>query len=459
MLAIPNLARTLMAGLVAAGVMFFAAGMTNAEANPRYAAIVMHSDSGDVLFARYADSHRYPASLTKVMTLYMLFDALEAGEVALDDDFFISKRAAGQPPSKLGVKSGGKIKVETAIKALVVRSANDVATVVAENLAGTEYKFAIEMTKRARSLGMKRTVFRNASGLPNSKQLSTARDMATLAQRIAQDHPKYFHYFDARKVTYGSKTYKTHNRVLLSYKGADGLKTGYTRRSGFNLTTTAKRGDHKLIGVVMGGRTSRTRDAHMVKILDRSFARLRSNPGLLRRAFAASPEPRLKPNSDALATTLLASAEVPAAPTTTLIAAAAAPQTQTTDPLAALIASTEAEADPIALAMHTPAMTLPLGEVLPQGDASDGVEAEPTEPPVWMVQIGAYASAELAAKKLRDAGRKTGEEIGDAPWAIAPYQKDGRTFYRARFVDFSEEEAESACLNLRKAGYDCLKVR
>ncbi|MEM1103753.1 MAG: D-alanyl-D-alanine carboxypeptidase family protein, partial [Pseudomonadota bacterium] len=234
--------------LVIAVLAIFGASVGAAHANPRYAAIVMHADTGDVLFSRHADAARYPASITKVMTLYMLFEALEAGEVELTDTFTVSKRAAGQPPSKLGVRRGEQLPVETAIYALVVRSANDVATVVAEGLAGSEYKFAKKMTSKARALGMKRTTFQNASGLPHKYQRTTARDLATLSMRMAQDFPDMYHYFGAKSFPYRGKTYRTHNRVLLNYKGADGLKTGYTRASGFNLATTARKGENRLIG-------------------------------------------------------------------------------------------------------------------------------------------------------------------------------------------------------------------
>jgi D-alanyl-D-alanine carboxypeptidase len=268
---------------------------TPASANSKYAAYVMHADSGDVLFDRYADGTRYPASLTKMMTLYLLFEALEAGELKLDSKITVSARAAGQPPSKLGVSSGSTIEVETAIKALVIKSANDIAVAVAEELAGSEWRFAQEMTSKARTLGMYRTTFRNASGLPNSKQVTTAKDMATLGRRVVQDFPQYFHYFADESFTWDGRTYRTHNALVKTFDGADGLKTGYTRRSGFNLTTTAARDGNRLIGVVLGGRSSRTRDAHMRKILDDAFAEIEKKPTLIAALHRNKPSPRLKP--------------------------------------------------------------------------------------------------------------------------------------------------------------------
>ena len=232
--------------ILGCAVLTFAGGLlTPVAANPKYAAFVIHADTGDVLLNRYAESARYPASLTKLMTLYMLFEEMEAGNIDLTDKMTVSKRASMQPASKLGLARGSKIDVETAIEALIIGSANDVATVVAERLGGTESKFARMMTTRARELGMRRTTFRNASGLPDRNQRTTARDMAILAHRVPQDFPQYFHYFDKSSYKWKGRTYKSHNRVTISYRGADGLKTGYTRASGYNLATTAKRGDHR----------------------------------------------------------------------------------------------------------------------------------------------------------------------------------------------------------------------
>ena len=202
----------------------------------KYAALVMDVESGEVLFSRNADTRRHPASLTKIMTLYLLFEALENGKVTMNTPLKVSKRAAGQPASKLGLRRGKTIRVEVAIKALVVKSANDVATVVAEALGGTEAGFARMMTEKAKALGMKRTQFRNASGLPNRRQLSTARDMARLGIAVQRDFPKYYAYFRTNRFKWGGRTYRSHNRLLGNYKGTDGVKTGYIRAAGSNLS-------------------------------------------------------------------------------------------------------------------------------------------------------------------------------------------------------------------------------
>ncbi|MEX0645452.1 MAG: D-alanyl-D-alanine carboxypeptidase family protein, partial [Parvularculaceae bacterium] len=222
-----------------------------ALANSKYAAIVVHADSGDVLFDRYSNERRYPASLTKMMTLYLLFEEIEAGRLTLTSELAVTAQAAAQPPSKLGLVVGTTIDVETAIKALVVKSANDAAVVVADAIGGSEWRFAQKMTEKARAIGMTRTTFRNASGLPNSKQVTTARDLATLGRRLAQDFPQYFHYFVTDRFSWNGKTYITHNALVRSFPGADGLKTGYTRVSGFNLATSVNRDGDRLIGVVL----------------------------------------------------------------------------------------------------------------------------------------------------------------------------------------------------------------
>ncbi len=245
-----------------------------AQANPRYAAIVVDVESGDVLHSANADATRYPASLTKMMTLYMLFEAIENGSMHMGQALPVSSHAAPMPASKLWLAAGSTIQVEDAIKALVVRSANDVAVVVAEALGGTEANFGRMMTQRANEMGMTSTVFRNASGLPDNAQVSTARDIATLSIRVMQDFPQYYHYFSTQSFTYRGTRHTSHNRLVRNYPGADGLKTGFIRASGFNVATSAIRDNRRIVSVVMGGFTAASRDTHMADLLDRGFARL-----------------------------------------------------------------------------------------------------------------------------------------------------------------------------------------
>ncbi|MGC1955131.1 MAG: D-alanyl-D-alanine carboxypeptidase family protein [Gammaproteobacteria bacterium] len=242
----------------------------------RYASIVVDMQSGAILHETNADTRNYPASLVKMMTLYLTFEALTRKQVQLDQRIEVSPRAEGMAPSRLGLGRGQGIRAEEAILAIVTKSANDAAVVLAEAIGGSEPKFAHLMNEKARALGMKRTTFRNATGLPHRSQLSTARDMATLARALLRDFPQYYYFFSVTEFRYHDRTYHNHNRLIESYTGADGIKTGYTRASGFNLTASVKRGDHRLIAVVFGGKTAKSRDRHMVKLLDRAFASIGS---------------------------------------------------------------------------------------------------------------------------------------------------------------------------------------
>ena len=244
---------------------------TTPDASAKYASLVLEADTGRVIHSVNADTRNYPASLTKMMTLYMVFDALNRGKVHLTTRMPVSARATRQPPSKLALRRGQNIRVKDAILALVTKSANDVAVVIAEHLGGTERKFAKLMTAKAKRIGMARTTFKNASGLPNRGQLSTARDMATLARALMRDFPQYYHYFSTSHFTYGGTRHKNHNKLLTTYQGTDGIKTGYIRASGFNLVASVQRGKKRLIGVVFGGRTSKARNSHMVSLLNKGF--------------------------------------------------------------------------------------------------------------------------------------------------------------------------------------------
>lgn len=264
---------------------------SNAPENKRYAAIVVDAASGEVLMAKYADSLRHPASLTKIMTLYMVFDAIEHGQLHMSDRIPISLHASKMSPSKLGLRAGSSIRVEDAIKALVTKSANDIAAAFAEKLAGSETRFATRMTRKARELGMSRTVYRNASGLPDVQQVTTARDMARLAMSLLRDFPQHYHYFGIRNFTYQGKSMTNHNRLLGQYRGLDGIKTGYINASGFNLVASAKQNGRRLIGVVFGGTSWRSRNDHMVSLLDEGFAELSTRSPAMREASITGTVP------------------------------------------------------------------------------------------------------------------------------------------------------------------------
>ncbi len=241
------------------------------EAAP-YSDIVVDANSGSVLHSTNPDSRRHPASLTKIMTLYLLFEQLEAGKLKLDSELAVSREAAGQDPTKLGLKPGGSLKVEDAIKGIVTRSANDAAVVVAEAIAGDEDSFAKLMTRKAQALGMSHTVYRNASGLPDDEQVTTARDQATLGRAIQERFPRYYKYFSTRSFTFRGDSIANHNRLLGRVDGVDGIKTGYISASGFNLVTSVHRGNRYLVAVVMGGSSAGSRDARMRELISDKIA-------------------------------------------------------------------------------------------------------------------------------------------------------------------------------------------
>ncbi len=395
-------------------------------ADAKYAALVMDVESGEVLFSRNADTRRYPASLTKIMTLYLLFEALEKKKVTLNTKLKVSKRAAGQPASKLGLRRGKTIRVEDAIKALVVKSANDVATVVAEGLAGSEIAFARRMTEKAKALGMKRTQFRNASGLPNRRQLSTARDMAKLGLAIQKDFPQYYAYFRTSRFKWGGRTYRSHNRLLGNYKGTDGVKTGYIRASGFNLVSSVKRPEAHLIGVVFGGKSSRSRDRHMVKILTKGFKTART-----RYAFRlnrnAPPLPLPRP-------TQLAKAE---GTTPSLISAAQA--------------STRTPAPP-------PPPAPPAHASLDRAAIQAAPSSKPKKTSVWGIQVGAYTSAKPAQRILRTVREHIPDLPEDATDSVQSVRKEAGTIFRARIIGLDEIAARTACAELVARHLPCVAV-
>ena len=245
----------------------------------KYAAIFIDARTGRVLYEHASNEPRYPASLTKMMTLYLLFEALDEGRMRLDEDIPVSAYAAARPPSKMGFKRGGSIDARSAILALCVRSANDVAVAVAERLAGSEEAFARMMTLKARQLGMTNTHFRNASGLPDDAQRTTARDMAVLAVALRTRFPHHYHYFANREFVFGGRVVRGHNSLLGRVPGVDGLKTGYIRASGFNLATSAGRGGRRIVAVVMGGESAASRDAHMASLVETYLPRASTGAG------------------------------------------------------------------------------------------------------------------------------------------------------------------------------------
>ena len=408
---------------------------STAQANSKYAAIVVDADTGNVLFSRRADSQRYPASLTKMMTLYMLFEALEKGDLTMTSQLTTSARAAGQSPSKLNLRAGQKIKVRDAILALVVRSANDVAVVVAEALGGTEANFAKLMTRKAREIGMTKTTFRNASGLPNSRQLTTARDMYTLGLRLQQHFPQFYGFFATDEFTWGAKTYRSHNKLVGKFRGTDGIKTGYTRASGFNLVASVRRNNRHLIGVVMGGKSSRTRNQHMQDILTRGFVAVAKQPIPKTAISAAPPIPKARPTK------------------VQLVGVAPRPKPGEEAQGDTDIHDTSDAQSPSDRTEQVASLTVAPGIQPAFGQSV----AAPTDD--WQVQIGAYSDEFSAVSRLDSARRAARGALDGKTSTIVTVTAANETLYRARFGDFTEEEAVSVCESLQQNGFLCFKVK
>ena len=448
-----------------------------AMAAPKFAAITVDARTGKVLFASDPDGQRYPASLTKVMTLYVLFQDLKAGKINLQSRLKISARAAAMAPSKLGLKPGTTITVDDAIKALVTKSANDVAAVIGENLGGNESKFAERMTKVARSIGMSKSTFRNASGLPNPGQVTTARDMATLSLRVQRDFPQYYPYFRTMAFSYKGRTIRTHNRLLGRYEGTDGIKTGYTNAAGFNLTSSVRRGDKRLVGVVLGAKSSTGRNSYMIGMLDKAFPKARGGKTIAALAGSSKGvidplQPGVRPKRKSIADLILKNKDEPPAPESEAIAGE--PTALPAETSIAELAEDEAEQGSTFEAVDAEQAAVP--KVL---EARLGKDAEPVAlpfevktatgqpdvtaavPPLsadaWNVQVGAFANKDDARKALLSL-QKSQPALKHKLAVMVTVQKGNATSYRARFSGFSEADARSLCGKLSKKNVDCMPV-
>ena len=462
-------------GLMLAGLVLLGT-FSPTEAKPQFSAIAVDARTGKILFGSAIDGARHPASLTKVMTLYLLFQDLKAERIKLTSELKVSLRAAFMQPSKLGLKPGSTISVENAIKALVTRSANDVAATIGENLEGTEANFAARMTRVARAIGMTKTTFKNASGLPNPAQVTTARDMATLSLRIQRDFPEYYPYFRLTSFTYRGQTIRTHNRLLGRYQGTDGIKTGYTVASGFNLTTSAKRGDKRIVGVVLGSSSGNARNKYMMKMLDIAFPKCVN--GEMIAAAAGTSEGALVPakkkaeveeKEKTLPAERIVEANVQAAPavddeaeaaegTTFKTVVAEEDKSTAPDPKVleakieeTVVASNDQPEKPVE---KVPAK-LPFA-VKKKATAPPAKAAVASTEPTWNIQIGAYPKKEEARLKLKEI-RASGYQFLSGKQAFTVQVQTGaKTIYRARFSGFTQKTAKAACAQLSKKGLKCM---
>ncbi|PJB71826.1 MAG: D-alanyl-D-alanine carboxypeptidase [Alphaproteobacteria bacterium CG_4_9_14_3_um_filter_47_13] len=418
-----------------------------ANGNPRYASIVMDAESGRILHERYADKSLHPASLVKMMTLLMAFEAIEKGEISLRDRITVSKYATTMIPSKLDLPAGSTIRVEDAIYALVTKSANDIAVAIGEKIGGSESRFADQMTKRAHEIGMNRTYFKNASGLHHPGQVSSARDMAKLGQFIIRNYPKYYDYFSTRNFTYMGKSYHNHNRLMESYPGMDGFKTGYIGASGFNLVASVKRNNNRLIGVVFGGQTASSRNAHMKQLLDQSFKEL--DDILVAKSM---PIPEHKPKKLTRLSAL-------------------APQDNIEDmgkwadlnpmlqnkAFQALIG--EGDYDPAETRRFETGL---LAVAAVKGVYDDQNTQETATPALtsrrtgnWSIQVGAFESRVKTDKAIKIAQQSLQGELAQASAVIVPLRTQKGWLFRGRLDGYSKDEALRACAQLKK---DCLPI-
>jgi D-alanyl-D-alanine carboxypeptidase len=474
---------------------------------PPYASIVIDANTGAVLQSENADAPRFPASLTKIMTLYLLFERMEAGKIKPTTELPVSEHASIQAPSKLALKPGETISVENAIRAVVTKSANDVAVVIAEAIGGSEPEFARLMTKKARELGMTRTTYHNASGLPNDEQVTTARDQALLGKAIQERFPKYYRYFSTLSFSYRGHAMRNHNKLLGVVEGVDGIKTGYTNASGFNLVTSMRRGGRHIVAAVFGGRTGKWRDARMKDLIGKyiKVASLeKKTPGAPKPApddtdkVASVPAMSYAPVA-AAAQTASAMPMVPATPAPVMTT----PAVGSTEPIkpnavktvkvkastmkvlgvASPPANDQRMGPPSAMPVNVTTIStvksaehaLPpppgakpgiLGTLPRQAlEAQNSVPAEAAQQSRahaaggWMIQVGAFDDERDAKQRLAAARSKAERLLGQADPFTERVDKGERTLFRARFAGLDKDGAESACKQLKRGEIPCMMLK
>jgi D-alanyl-D-alanine carboxypeptidase len=475
--------------LAVAGVLIVGPTISAAVAAPD-AAIVVDARTGKVLYASNPDAPRHPASLTKMMTLYLLFDALETGKVGLDTPLNISAHAAEQAPSKLGLQPGQSISVRDAILAIVTKSANDVAVAIAERIGGSEKSFCSLMTQRAHQMGMTSSNFVNASGLPDSDQITTARDLATLSRALREHFPQYYSYFATPSFVWRGRRIANHDRLLGHVAGVNGIKTGYTRASGFNLATSVDRNGRQIVGIVIGGETGRQRDNRMASLVEQYLPlasrttritnvvpagpqQLPAAAAQVKVADATLPMPRMRPTENSLAPAVATGDPVVLADSAssvdlaTATTARATPSDDTAAAPANSVASLIGANSPLALEADPPQDETAQADTAPgdaaQGDAAANDESVDADPPArhtgWRIQIAATPSQAAAEDMLDRAISKAAKVLAHASPYTEPVTAGGTTLYRARFAGFSSKEAaRSACTYLSGQKISCLAV-
>jgi D-alanyl-D-alanine carboxypeptidase len=440
----------------AIGGIDFAASPTLAQprfitTESKYAAIVMDASTGEVLYERNPDAQRYPASISKIMTLYLTFEALSTGRLKLTDQLVVSAHAASMAPSKLGVPAGGTISVDEAMRGVAVKSANDMAVALAERIGGSESRFAALMTLRAQELGMVNTHYVNASGLPDVRQISSARDIAILSRSVMRDYPQYYSYFSIKHLDWRGQTINNHNGLLLKMQGVDGLKTGFINASGFNLAASAVRDNRRLIAVVLGGNSTAARDAHVEDLLDTGFVVLQRRAMGQKIDFAQnlaepapigiiSREPVEEGSGDQSGVKIVL----------------------TNTELASLHAADTA-AMPRGISRDEPSRTgglhadRPARLILAKADKTDSAaqRVRHHDDDGWTIQVGAYKARSQAHGQLGAISRKYAAQLRDADGGVEAGRKG---VYRAQFAGLTGAQAKEACRALKAHHETCMMV-
>lgn len=449
--------------MIIALAMTFVFGDVASSLAARQAAIVVDAKTGKVLYSADANGRRYPASLTKMMTLYLTFEAMAKGKISRNSQVVFSAKASAEAPTKLGVKPGGSVTVETAILSIVTKSANDSATALGEMLGGNETTFARMMTAKARALGMNGTVFRNANGLPDPGQFTTARDMATLGIALREHFPQYYGYFSQRSFLYGRKRINGHNRLLGRIKGVDGIKTGYTRASGFNLVSSVSDGNRRIVGVVMGGTSGGSRDNQMASLINTYLPRASTRGGgdLVAKAGGNNPITALAkvllPKHDAptpddkpviAQDDAIVAEDATVAEDDTAQAEEAAPVVKTRKVKTVIVSAPQVATAQVvaAYAEPTPATVDPVNTAsVPSG---------------WAIQVASSPKQSEAQAFLDKTTKQAPKVLADASGFTVAFDKDGVTYYRARFGGFgSKTAAWKACTALKKKNIECYAVQ
>ena len=436
---------------------------------PKYAAIVVDAKSGEVLYEQSPDAHRYPASLTKIMTMYLAFEALQEHRLSFDDRLVISPHAAAQAPSKVGLRAGQTIGVRDAMDAIAVLSANDMAVAMAEKLGGTEAHFAEMMTAKARQLGMNNTQYVNANGLPDTRQLTTARDLSILSRAVLRDYPQYYAFFSTRQFTYLGRTTKNHNHLLGQMPGVDGIKTGFTNASGFNLAASAVRDDRRLIAVVLGGSSTAARDLHVEDLLDAGFTVIKKRE--LGQTTTIAQNLREPPPIGAVDRAPVEQGDGEQSGVHIVVDGKAAPAGRVHEHFNAKsdAADNAASCTVKRVRVHHKLVKrciVQAADVKAQGKASTraskiqvadksdagGGKSEGD----WQVQLGAYKSssqarAQLAKMNSKFAAALTASEGGHVEHSAGNY--------RVRFAGLSASEAREACTSIKAKGQACMALR